>query len=112
MKGPFKLQTSLFKLHPSNFPLLTSLFTLHSSNFTLQTPLLALFLLVTEAPAQPNSSGQLQDVSIQLKWHHHFQFAGYYAALEQGFYSEEGLNVSLIAGGPDVPVAKVAVARS
>ncbi|MES9956438.1 MAG: ABC transporter substrate-binding protein [Sedimenticola sp.] len=34
-------------------------------------------------------------VSIQLKWFHQFQFAGYYAALEKGFYAEEGLEVTL-----------------
>ena len=27
----------------------------------------------------------LDQVSMQLKWRHQFQFAGYYAALEQGF---------------------------
>ena len=34
-------------------------------------------------------------VSIQLKYFHQFQFAGYYAAVEKGFYTEEGLNVRL-----------------
>jgi len=38
-------------------------------------------------------------VRIQLKWKHQFQFAGYYAALEKGFYADEGLDVSLIEGG-------------
>ena len=37
----------------------------------------------------------LDKVSIQLKWHHQFQFAGYYAALEQGYYRKEGLDVTL-----------------
>ncbi|HEX5328720.1 diguanylate cyclase [Sulfuricurvum sp.] len=37
----------------------------------------------------------LEKVSLQLKWHHQFQFAGYYAALEKGFYREEGLDVEL-----------------
>lgn len=34
-------------------------------------------------------------ISIQLKWRHSFQFAGYYAALERGYYRDEGLDVSL-----------------
>ena len=34
-------------------------------------------------------------VSIQLKWKHSFQFAGYYTAIEKGFYKDEGLEVSL-----------------
>ena len=37
----------------------------------------------------------LEPVTIQLRWSHQFQFAGYYAALEKGFYAAEGLDVSL-----------------
>jgi|GEM_PF-882184 len=37
----------------------------------------------------------LERVTIQLRWFHQFQFAGYYAAIEKGFYAEEGLRVSL-----------------
>lgn len=34
-------------------------------------------------------------VAIQFRWYHQFQFAGYYAAKEKGFYSDEGLDVEL-----------------
>jgi len=40
----------------------------------------------------------LKPVKLQLKWHHQFQFAGYYAAQIKGFYREEGLDVELIEG--------------
>ena len=46
----------------------------------------------------------LEQVSIQLKWKHQFQFAGYYAALELGFYRDAGLDVSIREGGPDIDV--------
>ena len=36
-----------------------------------------------------------EQVSLQLLWKHQFQFAGYYMAIEQGFYAEEGLEVEL-----------------
>jgi two-component system sensor histidine kinase EvgS len=36
-----------------------------------------------------------ESVSIQLKWSHSFQFAGYYAAIAKGFYADEGLDVTL-----------------
>ncbi len=39
------------------------------------------------------------EVSVQLRWHHQFQFAGYYAAVQKGFYRDQGLNVTLIEGG-------------
>ena len=43
----------------------------------------------------PNVSKALEKVTIQLKWFHQFQFAGYYAAQEKGFFRKEGLNVTL-----------------
>jgi len=42
---------------------------------------------------------QAEQIHVQLKWKHQFQFAGFYAALEKGFYADEGLNVDLIEGG-------------
>jgi ABC-type nitrate/sulfonate/bicarbonate transport system substrate-binding protein len=49
----------------------------------------------------------LDQVSMQLKWKHQFQFAGYYAALEQGFYRAAGLDVTIREGGPDIDAAEV-----
>ncbi len=48
----------------------------------------------------------LDQVSMQLKWKHQFQFAGYYAALEQGFYRAAGLEVTIREGGPGIDVAE------
>jgi PAS domain S-box-containing protein len=42
-------------------------------------------------------------VRLQLKWHHQFQFAGYYAAQAQGYYAAAGLDVRILEGGPDRP---------
>ncbi len=44
-----------------------------------------------------------ETVTLQLKWHHQFQFAGYYAALKQGYYQEENLEVRILEGGTDAP---------
>lgn len=38
----------------------------------------------------------LEQVSLQLKWKHQFQFAGYYTAKEKGFYAEEGFDVEIL----------------
>ena len=48
------------------------------------------------------AGGELTDVQLTLQWVTQAQFAGYYAALDQGFYEDEGLNVSIQAGGPDI----------
>jgi len=47
------------------------------------------------------------DVTLQLKWVTQAQFGGYFAALENGFYEEEGLNVTIKPGGPDVAPVQV-----
>jgi two-component system cell cycle sensor histidine kinase/response regulator CckA len=47
-------------------------------------------------------------VRLQLKWHHQFQFAGYYAALEQGFYRSAGLEVDIREAGEGImPMSSV-----
>ncbi|MDQ1848302.1 ABC transporter substrate-binding protein [Gemmobacter fulvus] len=47
------------------------------------------------------------DVTLQLKWVTQAQFAGYYVAQAKGFYEEEGLNVTILPGGPDVAPTQV-----
>ncbi|WP_173084258.1 ABC transporter substrate-binding protein [Fundidesulfovibrio magnetotacticus] len=44
---------------------------------------------------------------LQLKWRHQFQFAGYYAAIEKGFFRDEGLAVELVEGNPGVTPSQV-----
>ena len=41
-------------------------------------------------------------VTLQLKWLHHGQFAGFYMAREKGFYAEENLDVTFLEGGKDI----------
>ena len=50
----------------------------------------------TKAPAT------LTKVKLQLQWFTQAQFAGYYAAVDQGCYAEQGLDVSIIEGGTDI----------
>jgi len=42
----------------------------------------------------------LTEINVQLKWRHQFQFAGYYAAIEQGYYRQAGLKVNLLERKP------------
>ncbi len=53
------------------------------------------FLVASPVQADPPSKLVLEPVTLQLKWKPQFQFAGYYAALEQGFYEQEGLDVNI-----------------
>jgi NitT/TauT family transport system substrate-binding protein len=45
---------------------------------------------------------KLTHVTLQLKWVTQSQFAGYYAAVEKGYYKKAGLDVTLKVGGPDI----------
>src|SRR6056297_1514344 len=46
-------------------------------------------------------------LTLQLKWVTQAQFAGYYVAKDKGFYDEEGLDVTVLPGGPDIAPPQV-----
>jgi NitT/TauT family transport system substrate-binding protein len=46
--------------------------------------------------------GTLTPVTLQLQWVAQAQFAGYYAAVDQGFYKDEGLDVTITEGAADI----------
>jgi diguanylate cyclase (GGDEF)-like protein len=41
-------------------------------------------------------SKSLEEVTLQLRWLHQFQFAGYYMAAKKGYYSNAGLRVRIL----------------
>ena len=47
------------------------------------------------------------DLTLQLKWVTQAQFAGYYVALENGYYKDENLDVTIKPGGPDIAPTQV-----
>ena len=53
------------------------------------------------------ADGHANSVSLQLQWVTQAQFAGYYVALHKGFYEAEGLDVTILAGGPDIAPPQV-----
>ncbi len=52
--------------------------------------LLLLFARLSDAAEQP-----LTEITVQLNWKHQFQYAGFYAAITQGYYKAAGLKVTL-----------------
>lgn len=62
----------------------------------------AAFLAVATA-----TGASAQEVKLQLKWVTQAQFAGYYVAQAKGFYEAEGLNVTILPGGPDIAPTQV-----
>jgi NitT/TauT family transport system substrate-binding protein len=59
----------------------------------------------TSSTPSSSSSAGLTHVTLQLQWVPQAQFAGYYAAVAQGFYEKEGLDVTIKEAGTDtVPI--------
>jgi NitT/TauT family transport system substrate-binding protein len=62
----------------------------------------ALLFMVAACSSSGASTGALTPVKFQLQWVAQAQFAGYFAAIDQGYYKDAGLDVSLLLGGPNV----------
>jgi NitT/TauT family transport system substrate-binding protein len=57
--------------------------------------------------SRAQAAPKLTKVTLQLKWVTQSQFAGYYAAVEKGYYKKAGLDVRLKVGGPDITPEQV-----
>ena len=66
----------------------------------------ALALSACSAPAETDTGGEpaaeLTPIKLQLQWLPQGQFAGYFAAVEQGYFEEAGLDVEIIPSGGDI----------
>jgi NitT/TauT family transport system substrate-binding protein len=65
------------------------------------------------APAQEAEAaagGEMTKVRLQLQWVTQSQFAGYYAALDQGYYKNEGLDVEILEGAVEIVPQQVVAA--
>jgi NitT/TauT family transport system substrate-binding protein len=55
-----------------------------------------------ESATGSGGSGDLTPVTLQLQWLTQAQFSGYYAALDQGYYEDAGLDVEILPSGGDI----------
>ena len=63
-----------------------------------------LSFLVISACTEKKAPNPPDKVTLQLKWVHQAQFAGFYVAREKGFYKDEHIQIELLPGGNDVDV--------
>ena len=61
----------------------------------------------TTAASSGAETQDLRPVKLQLQWFTQAQFAGYFAALDQGYYALAGLDVEILEGGVDIVPATV-----
>ena len=67
----------------------------------------AVVLIGCSAAPGGSSSAAKTPVRLQLQWFPQAQFAGYFAALDKGFYADEGLDVTILPGAVDIVPATV-----
>ena len=53
-------------------------------------------------PLLPGAARAASPLTMQAAWINDAEFAGYFLALDQGYYTAEGLDLSYLSGGPDV----------
>jgi NitT/TauT family transport system substrate-binding protein len=64
-------------------------------------------LVATALILSAASAEAADELTLQLKWVTQAQFAGYYVALEKGYYEEADLDVTILPGGPDIAPPQV-----
>src|SRR3989304_767234 len=69
-------------------------------------------LVLSACTTASPSAGEMTPVRAQLQWAPQAQFAGYFAAKEKGYYADEGLDVEIVPGGPDVTPQQVGSASN
>ena len=57
--------------------------------------------------ASASAAAELKPIRLQLQWFPQAQFAGYFAALDKGYYKDEGLDVTILPGAVEIVPATV-----
>ena len=71
--------------------------------------LIVLMALLVSACGNIGAPKEAEKVTVQLSWFHGVEYAGFYTAVDKGYYAEENIEVNLVAGGPETnPLDEVA----
>ena len=84
--------------------LLIRSFLLHNINPRFRPFICLVSLIAFSACSSSPATQKLTPVTVQLRWTHQSQFAGFYAAEQNGDYAAEGLAVTFLEGGPDMDI--------
>ena len=74
----------------------------HGIAITMKINSFIIFSLILLGSIPQGSAATDEVIKMQLSWKHQFQFAGFYTAVEKGFYKAQGLTVELLEGGPGI----------
>ena len=65
-------------------------------------------ILISACGPQPTPVVPADRVTVQLSWFHGVEYAGFYTAVEKGYYKEENIEIVLNPGGPEInPIDEV-----
>ena len=71
------------------------------------TRLFSILLLIAVVACEPQQAKRIPDeITLQLKWVHQAQFAGFYMAQEKGYYAKENIKVTFLEGGQGIDSAE------
>ena len=63
---------------------------------------LALMTAGAALPAMSRFAGAANPLSMQAAWINDAEFTGYFTGIDNGYYKDEGLDLTYLSGGPDV----------
>ena len=68
---------------------------------------LILLIMIAVVACQPQQAKRApEEITLQLKWLHQAQFAGFYMAEEKGYYAKENIKVTFLEGGQGIDIAQ------
>jgi NitT/TauT family transport system substrate-binding protein len=71
------------------------------------TPIFSILLVIVVVACGPQPAKRTPDeITLQLKWLHQAQFAGFYMAQEKGYYAKENIKVTFLEGGQNIDIAQ------
>ncbi|MCF8484734.1 MAG: ABC transporter substrate-binding protein [Rhodobacteraceae bacterium] len=74
---------------------------------------LAATAAATALPLMPRMARAASPFAMQAAWINDAEFAGYFLAMDQGYYAAEGLDLTYLSGGPDViPESTIVAGRA
>jgi NitT/TauT family transport system substrate-binding protein len=76
-------------------------------NLRIALMLLAAASLLAACSGKATVTAAATSVSLQLQWVAQSQFAGYYVALDKGWYKDEGIDLTIVPGGPDLSAVEL-----
>ena len=75
---------------------------MHKKNLNSIGVLIVIIAIFISACGNQAAPAPADKVTVQLSWFHGVEYAGFYTAVEKGYYKAENIEIVLNAGGPEI----------